>query len=147
MTDMAKVQDSLNELRKEGKRAEALQTAIDTVGRYLEAQPKLTNLEDKAVKAQKVLDQLNDQVKGAEQRLSALHDEQQTLIKQTKAKCKKVLEDAAEGMARVTEKLDVAQKQGNEKILAIDSEVGSKRKELEAVRVELQNLQAKLAAA
>ena len=49
MTDMAKVQDALNELRKEGKRAEALQTAIDTVGRYLEAQPKLTNLEDKSV--------------------------------------------------------------------------------------------------
>ena len=147
MTDMAKVQDALNELRKEGKRAEALQTAIDTVGRYLEAQPKLTNLEDKAGKAQKVLDQLNGQVKGAEQRLSTLHDEQGSLVKQTKAECKKVRDEAAEGMARVTEKLDMAQKLGNEKILEIDTEVGGKRKELEAVRVELQNLQAKLAAA
>ena len=147
MTDMAKVQDALNELRKEGKRAEALQTAIDTVGRYLEAQPKLTNLEDKSVKAQKVLDQLKDQVKAAEQRLSVLNDEQRVLVKETKAECKKVRDEAAEGMARVTEKLDVAQKQGNERILEIDNEVGGKRKELEAVRVELQNLQAKLAAA
>lgn len=147
MTDMAKVQDALNELRKEGKRAEALQTAIDTVGRYLEAQPKLTNLEDKSVKAQKVLDQLKDQVKAAEQRLSVLNDEQRVLVKETKDKCKKVRDEAAEGMVRVTEKLDMAQKLGNERILEIDTEVGGKRKELEAVRVELQNLQAKLAAA
>lgn len=147
MTDMAKVQDALNELRKEGKRAEALQTAIDTVGRYLEAQPKLTNLEDKSVKTQKVLDQLKDQVKGAEQRLSVLNDEQRTLVKQTRAECKKVRDEAAEGMTRVTEKLDMAQKLGNERILEIDNEVGGKRKDLEAVRVELQNLQAKLAAA
>ena len=76
-----------------------------------------------------------------------LTDEQQTLIKRTKAECKKVRDEAAEGMARVTEKLDVAQKLGNAQILEIDTEVGSKRKQLEAVRVELQNLQAKLAAA
>ena len=101
----------------------------------------------KAGKAQKVLDQLNGQVKAAEQRLSTLHDEQGSLVKQTKAECKKVRDEAAEGMARVTEKLDMAQKLGNEKILEIDNEVGGKRKELEAVRVELQNLQAKLAAA
>ena len=56
-------------------------------------------------------------------------------------------DEAAEGMTRVTEKLDMAQKLGNERILEIDNEVGGKRKELEAVRVELQNLQAKLAAA
>ena len=146
MTNIAEIRDAVNVLKIEGKRADALRTAVDTVEKYIQAQPAIAQLEEKTARAQQELGRLQASVKDGTAKLAELHTGQQGVINDTKKQIKDLKQAANDEIAVANKRATDAKAQTSKILAECHAEIQAERKELEALKVEKANLAQRLTA-
>ena len=145
MTSMAEVRDALGVLKTEEKRANALRGAIDTVEKYIQSQPALTQLEEKIARAQQELGRLQDSVKTDTKRLEAVNAEKASVVAATKKEISDLKAAANNDINAAKQRAEQAKADTAKIVAECQKEIHAKRKELEEISRDRDALRSKLA--
>lgn len=145
MSSIAEVRDAVSVLKVEHKRSDALATAIDTVEKFMMAQPALVQVEEKQARAEQELGRTQSLVKTETARLEEVRADKNGIISETKKEVANIKAAATEEINTAKARAETAKADTARIVADCQAEIQKTRKELEDINRERKALGAKLA--